>query len=145
MRRSAALSGLSRDHHRALVVARELCRARPEDAELLARRFVEFLAGHELDHFELEESILLPALEDEPGAERLVQLTREQHARLREAARSMRSGAAAADLGALHETGALLRDHVRMEERELFPLLEERLQPAALEGLGRRLREAEER
>jgi hemerythrin-like domain-containing protein len=36
--------------------------------------------------------------------------------------------------------GGRLREHVRVEERELFPLLEESLEPATLEEIGTRLR-----
>jgi len=42
----------------------------------------------------------------------------------------------------LRATGELLRDHVRTEERELFPLLEDRLGPSEIEALGERLRRA---
>jgi hypothetical protein len=35
-----------------------------------------------------------------------------------------------------HELGTLLHDHVRFEERELFPLLEDRLSEPQLERLG---------
>ena len=143
MRRSAALAGLSRDHHHALVVARQLYRARPQDAETAAERFVTFLAGHELAHFELEERVLLPALPDAPAAKELARTTRDQHARLRAAARRLQDRRDPPELAVLHEAGELLRDHVRMEEQELFPLVEESLDEAALEALGRRLREAD--
>jgi len=42
-------------------------------------------------------------------------------------------------LDAAHRLGALLSAHVRYEERELFPLLEERLSREDLAALGRAL------
>jgi hypothetical protein len=62
IKRSPALQPLSRDHHRALFEARELIRAGPENAQAAAARFVRFLAGHEVRHFGVEESLVLPAV-----------------------------------------------------------------------------------
>jgi len=45
MKRAAALAPLSRDHHLALVVARELARAGPGQTEAARGRFVRFLAN----------------------------------------------------------------------------------------------------
>jgi len=140
MRRSEALAPLSRDHHHALVIARDLARATPEDAAAVARRFVEFLKRHELAHFALEESILLPAVgEQEPGPA-LAQRVRADHSFLREAMRALADGDQAPGAERLHRVGARLREHVQMEERELFPHLERRLDDPALEAVGTRLR-----
>ena len=38
-----------------------------------------------------------------------------------------------------HALGALLNDHVRFEERELFELLESRLDPDELDRLGQEI------
>ncbi len=44
--------------------------------------------------------------------------------------------ASVAGVDSARELGALLRDHVRFEERELFALLEDRLTEPELERLG---------
>jgi hypothetical protein len=106
MKRSPALAPLSRDHHTALVVARDLTRASEADAGAVAERFVRFLSGHELAHFALEEALLLP---DQPGVD------------------------------FLHQIGRRLRAHVQLEEQEVFPYIEQVLEPAALDALGARL------
>jgi hemerythrin-like domain-containing protein len=139
MKRSAALAPLSRDHHVALVIARELARAAEADAEAAQARFVRFLGEHELAHFALEESVLLPALREEPSGPELARRMLEDHEWLRAAMRRLRGSADAASVEYLHAVGKRLRGHVQMEERELFPYLEEVLDAAALEEIGSQL------
>jgi hypothetical protein len=79
MRRSRALESLSRDHHVALVVARELTRATADTADAAALRFVRFLSEHELAHFAVEERVLLPALPPEEPGPALAQRPLEDH------------------------------------------------------------------
>jgi hemerythrin-like domain-containing protein len=140
MRRSEALAPLSRDHHHALVIAAALERADRDRAREAAARFVDFLAAHELAHFALEESLLLPAVRDEETGRTLVERVVKDHAYLRGACERIRCSQVAPDVSFLHTVGARLREHVRVEERELFPLLEESLEPATLEEIGTRLR-----
>ncbi len=140
MKRSAALAPLSRDHHVALVVARELTRADSDGAAAAAARFVELLEGRELEHFVLEESLLLPAVPaEEPGPTLIARLL-EDHEVLREAMRRLKYPPQPPDLDWLHEIGHRLRRHVQMEERELFPLIEESMTSAQLEQIGAALR-----
>ena len=139
MKRSEALAPLSRDHHVALVVARELSRAGDADAASATERFVRFLAGHELAHFALEESVLLPALPPgERGSALEVRLL-EDHEFLRDALHRLQASPAAGTVSFLHEVGERLRAHVRMEEQELFPYLEESLDERALAAIGAKL------
>ena len=139
MKRSTALSPLSRDHHAALVIASQLIGAGEQDAATTADRFVGFLAEHELRHFALEEELLLPTLLGLDSGVALASRVRAEHEQLRAAMRRLRDAPGRAEVEFLHETGRLLRAHVRMEERELFPLLEETLDPCALRELGGRL------
>jgi hemerythrin-like domain-containing protein len=139
MKRSPALAQLSRDHHVALVVARQLANAGTDDAAASAVRFVEFLAGHELAHFALEETVLLPAIPDGPRGQALAGRMLEDHEYLRLAADRLRDSLQPVSTDYLHQLGQRLRAHVQMEERELFPYLEQALDPTALEELGARL------
>jgi ketosteroid isomerase-like protein len=139
MKRSEALAPLSRDHHVALVVAAVLERADREGIDAAAARFVEFLTAHELSHFAQEEALLLPAVGDDDTGRALVARVLDDHAYLRDALERLRRADAPKDLGFVHEVGARLRAHVRMEEREFFPYLERTLDPAALEEIGSRL------
>ena len=140
MKRSDALVPLSRDHHQALVVARDLRRATDESAADAAQRFVQFLSRHELAHFALEESVLLPVIGAEGQGEALARQMLEDHAFLRDALRQVRAAGAVPAPAALRRIGERLRDHVQMEERQLFPHLEEALSESALEQVGARVR-----
>lgn len=132
MKRAPELTPLSREHHEALVLARRACEpARPgaEPAALRDQVLQRWEAFFEV-HFQLEETVLLPAL-SRAGASEDAAVAREQHQRLRRLVR---------DLGAmgpsvLPEWGEAMRDHVKWEERHLFPLAERLLDLAALEGL----------
>jgi len=81
-------------------------------------------------HFATEEEVLLPALA-EVGEEALVQRTREEHATLRRLVESAHRG----DRDALRAFGALLNEHVRFEENELFPTCEQRLADGILDAV----------
>lgn len=89
--------------------------------------------GRELEpHFRVEETVLLPALE-RIGELEVVQRTRRDHAELRELAAQAIDGA----IDAARGLGRLLEEHVRFEERELFPLCERRLPSAVLDEVAR--------
>ncbi len=127
MQRHPAFVQLSREHHRALVLAKRAGAASGPDAEALVdslrRIFVE-----ELDpHFRIEETGLLPALAA-VGEAAAVTRTLAEHTELRRRADTLNPD----DLA---EFGRLLGEHVRFEERQLFPLAEARLEPAILAAL----------
>ncbi len=141
MKRSAALAPLSRDHHQALEVALRLRRAQDDDAAAAIEGFRAFWHAIGSRHFEIEEQLLLPALpETDPEWRAACERVRDEHARLRAAGDALAAQPSAADARA---AGELLHDHVRFEERELFGVLEERLDLDALTALGRAVDEAE--
>jgi mannose-6-phosphate isomerase-like protein (cupin superfamily) len=133
MKRHPALVPLSHDHHQTLARARELRRAAGsgDDAELerASARFRRSFAGEVGRHFRDEEELLFPLLgEVEPPPESLVQAAL-QHARIRALVRRLPDRAAATELG------TLLERHVRLEERELFELIQETASEEQLESL----------
>lgn len=133
------MAPLSRDHHLALVIAYELTHAEPRTAKAAAARFVRLLAEHELAHFAREEAVLLPAVpEAEPGPA-LTRRVLEDHEYLRSAMRRLQSSPELSSVELLRDLGLRLRAHVMMEERELFPYVEQSLDAAALKDLGARL------
>ena len=141
MKRSPELTPLSHDHHQALFVALQLKRAEdPSPADL----FISFLADDGEEHFRMEESILLPAWfaggrADDAMAERVLS----DHLELRAAAQRLRDGERSVD--DLHSIGELLEQHVRFEERLLFPRIESDLDAESIAALGARLAAAESR
>jgi hemerythrin-like domain-containing protein len=139
MKRHPALAPLSRDHHHALVLAQRLRRAGAADAGDAATAFLEHWMEEERLHFRLEEEVLLPAYAayGDPDHPAIVQ-TLIDHVRIR---RDVGRLAESVDADLLHEIGGRLVDHVRLEENELFPLIEQTLPEPALAVLGERLRD----
>jgi hemerythrin-like domain-containing protein len=129
-KRAEALQPLSRDHLKALLTAKALKEA--TDPEDVRRRFLDFWHPDGGHHFRVEEEVLLPwwaryAEPDRPAIARML----EEHLEIRRQA--LRLADAEATLDDLHRLGHLLHDHVRFEERHLFPLIEESLTPEQLE------------
>jgi len=127
VKRSPALRDLSDDHHEGLVLARAAMRATEASREATWQRVAERFPTALEPHFAIEEDWLLPPLAT-CGATEGVARTRAEHAALR----AFVAPDAARTLSALHAFGALLHDHIRFEERVLFPDAEARLGAAAL-------------
>jgi len=120
MKRSPALVQLSREHHTALSLALRIEKADGDSALAEIAATLPALFRGELEpHFLEEERTLLPRLA-EAGETEAVARTLREHAELRDLVKAVQQGSAPA----LAEFGALLRAHVRFEERELFPLAE---------------------
>ena len=131
MKRAPALQSLSRDHNRALLLARRARRAAASgDEEAVRSSWAELAAAWDdeiADHFGCEERSVIPLLR-ELGADRLAtRLLREHRAIRRTMDRRERW-----DAERLGFLAAVMHDHVRCEERVAFPLLETRLSGDAL-------------
>lgn len=119
MKRDPRLRRLSFDHHHALVLARRAARG---DVSL---DDVRYALEHELTpHFAVEEQTLIPALA-RAGAPELADQARLAHAQIR----------ASVDVGDVATFARLLTEHVRFEERELFPACEQRLTSEVLDAV----------
>ncbi|MBP9713716.1 MAG: hemerythrin domain-containing protein [Sterolibacterium sp.] len=125
MKRSTALTSLSREHHTALVLAKQAQRLAHDQPESPAvQMFMSALKARfssELEpHFQVEETTLLRALEEntdmDTEARALARRTRHEH----EALRALAQRVSALDFSSLAPFGELLAAHVRFEERELF-------------------------
>jgi hemerythrin-like domain-containing protein len=134
VKRSRELTPLSRDHHVALEHALRLRRADDEHVAAVVARFLAYFVADGERHFASEEELLAPMIPAESRAlsERLLA----DHAEIRRRARELGE---LPDASRAVELGALLAAHVRFEERELFPLLEASLPPAALSDIARDL------
>lgn len=126
MKRSAELTALSREHHQSLRLARKcLDTAASGDRQQCMALCAEIVSifDQEWDrHFLNEEATIFDITRSMSGKihELGVQLV-EEHQQMREMAAKMEQ----CDCTSLSAFGALLKAHTRMEERELFPLLEE--------------------
>lgn len=86
---------------------------------LACQRVIRAYANELEPHFQLEEVSLLPLLQS-AETQPLVERTLADHQQLRGLIDALRQN----DAGALDSFGKCLSAHVRFEERELFPVLE---------------------
>ncbi len=140
MKRAEALRPLSREHLVALLTAKKLKEA--NDPVEASRVFLEFWEGDGARHFRVEEEVLLPtwamhAKVDRDGVRRML----DEHLAIRR--ERLRLVAGELTLEQVRELGVLLHDHVRFEERQLFPRVEEDLDAADLDRLAVAIEEAE--
>ena len=136
MKRSSQLHPLSMEHHLSLALAnRAIKTARSGDEaamKTLAREIAAEFPERWDRHFSNEEKTIfrmLDAREDGP-AEMTAELRR-QHNEMRAMAEALGAG----NTALLERFGMLLRDHTRLEERELFPIAETLLTPAELDSV----------
>ena len=144
MKRSDALIPLSHDHHHALDAALRLRRADAGTVGNAVASFLEFWERDGARHFAIEEQLVLPALPETDETWRTAtERIRAEHAEIRARAARLATLGGEERLAVAAELGAMLRDHVRFEERELFPMVEAGLSPADLDRLGRQVADAE--
>ena len=148
MPRHAALIPLSHDHHHALVLALRLKkggpasqndRGWPTDISGQLQSTLEFAKDELLPHFLIEEEILYPAAREQrsESLDLLIGQLLEDHTSMRAVLHDLKSTQAPESeiLGQLQQFGAQLGKHIRREERELFPLIEQLVPPSQLQGL----------
>jgi hemerythrin-like domain-containing protein len=142
MKRHPALQTLSRDHHQALVIAQRLRRAGDDGAGEAQAAFLDFWRSEGELHFRVEEEVLLPRLAAAGGADSAAAArVLVDHAEIRLRALRLQGGPVSAAL--LKELGELLAEHVRLEERDLFPMIEEILNDRQLRILAADVEDAE--
>lgn len=135
MKRDPALTSLSHDHHQALFVAQQLRRAADETAESARAAFLAYWEEHGRVHFRVEEEVLLPAYAAHGISHHpLVARALCDHVTIRQLADALARDPHPT-VGALQELGIELAHHVRFEERELFPLIEQTMPAEALAAL----------
>ena len=129
MKRHEGLFPLSHHHH-ALVISKDLKDIGTSKGEktykIVLRELVEFWEKDGNEHFRDEEEVLIPLylrFESEPNVD-LVKKVLYQHAEIRGLITAIRNNQQA-DHEQLNLLGHLLDEHIRLEERELFPVIEE--------------------
>ena len=124
MPRRGELLELSREHHAALMLARDakhLSLAAPRDAlKAMNRRIAEYWQASMAAHFRHEEALLLRYPYALPTVREMRLL--DEHRVL--AAISVRAGAGGMDAASKRDFGKQLAAHVRFEERECFDALQ---------------------
>jgi iron-sulfur cluster repair protein YtfE (RIC family) len=145
VRRDPSLIPLSQQHHNGLALCVLTRRSVGSDSSVancqrLARRIVDRYELELANHFELEESVLFPAIRTDIGNLTLVEVLVSEHREMERMVDNLRSGAV--DQSQLEEFCSLLESHIRREERELFEDVQDKMRPETrtvlLEELNRR-------
>ncbi|MCZ6778440.1 MAG: hemerythrin domain-containing protein [Acidobacteria bacterium] len=137
MKRHPSLQPLSRDHHEALLqvqMLRSAAEGSPDDRRVARVSFRDLWDGWFRDHLDLEERRLPPLIPAAGDVDRL----RKEHDDIRFLAEEFVRGAAEAEpAGALMlRLAERLHDHIRWEERQLFPAIEQATGEEKLRSLG---------
>lgn len=129
MKRHAALIPLSREHHGGLILARLLqkdappYKGLPTDLPGKAQYAAKFYHDELIEHFEREEKILPLVKNVDPRLDELLESMVDEHRVLHLLFSDLVNHA---DLAShLDILGKTLEDHIRKEERELFPLIQD--------------------
>jgi hemerythrin-like domain-containing protein len=131
-KRHPSLQPLSRHHHHALVVAQMLIKQQ-EPLDVIRDKLRDFWEHGGREHFSEEEEYLLPEFAkhqpiDIPEIRELLL----EHIRIRSLVSEI---AIDAHHEKMSQLGELLREHVRKEERVVFPMIEAGLPEASLRKL----------
>jgi hemerythrin-like domain-containing protein len=120
IKRSKQLTPLSKDHHEGLLFAWKIKQGLKNNADkkLIAEYVQWFWQNHLQEHFREEEQILAPHL---PADNALLQQMIEGH---QEIEAMIHINESIADENLLQQLAKATDDHIRFEERELFPYAE---------------------
>jgi len=137
MKRHEALVTLSSEHHQGLVWSKKLLdltdSIETRESQSILQEFFEVWHQEINPHFQKEEQILLPLFDrtDAGTAEPVIEMFR-QHIHLRAKVYDLND---APSLKIAHAVGEQLKDHIRFEERDLFPFIEEHSSVEVLERI----------
>jgi hemerythrin-like domain-containing protein len=128
-KRHSRLIPLTHDHHHALAQARRLRVAAGEtSAQRLdqASQFLHFFSVDTIGHFRKEEEILFPLGIDDPEAAPLLGRVVVDHLRIHALVARLRGQVNQQEVteAVARQVADALEAHIRLEEGELFPLLE---------------------
>ena len=142
MKRHESLIPISRQHHGGLLTARLLqhgappYKGMPTTPEAKRDYVIDFLKTHLKPHFILEENtVFILALEASEDLALQVRQLQEQHLLLEKLILALPSIPASELPDKLHETGKLLEQHIRQEERIFFEQLQQELSEIKLKEL----------
>ncbi|MBS1743144.1 MAG: hemerythrin domain-containing protein [Bacteroidetes bacterium] len=129
MKRHDALIPLSRDHHQALILSRLLrndapvYKGLPQDAEGKMKYAKDYFLQSLSDHFDQEELVFEKVKNIHKDIDQLITEIVQEHTLLREKFTSLTLNENITEQ--LNQLGRLLETHIRKEERNLFPLIEQ--------------------
>ena len=145
MKRDEQLQPLSHQHHNGLMAALLLKKGVDKKADpAVMNDFIVSVWNNELrNHFIKEEVYLHPHVLQIPSLMDKYELMKKEHHQIRHVVDAIRSGNSAVEH--ITEFYTLLEKHIRFEERDLFPFIQENIQPEQLSELGKNLEHLESR
>jgi hemerythrin-like domain-containing protein len=144
MKRHQQLQPLSRQHHNGLLASMLLKKGikKAADPKEMAAFIIDFWQNDLEDHFKAEEDFLLPALAAIDFDTSLTNILKEEHALLRSYILSQKQNPN--NISNIISFADLLEQHIRFEERKLFPAAEKSLSEDQLQQLGKHLHDGDE-
>jgi hemerythrin-like domain-containing protein len=139
MKREKQLQPLSHQHHNGLMAALLLKKGveKQADTTVMDDFIVSVWNGELRNHFIKEEVYLHPHVLQIPSLMEKYELMKAEHHQIRHLIDAIRSGDS--NVARITDFYTLLEKHIRFEERELFPFIEQNIQPEQLNELGRNL------
>lgn len=133
-KRHPALVPVARDHHDGLLLAIRLQQGERAELKLwshdpgLQTEFVvAFFDQHLTRHFAVEEEQVFPLGRHLADAAAVIERLIGQHRQIASIVEDLRTDPAGDRRTTLQELGRLLEEHIRLEDRTLFPMLEAKL------------------
>ncbi len=147
MKRHPVLVSLSQEHHEGLLLAvrlqqgeNALLRLWSHDPYWQAEFVVKFFEDHLVEHFDAEEQFIFPLIKSHiPEHQSIIDRLQSEHDEMRASVDIFRNPDEKKLESYLKEFGKLLEEHIRCEERELFPLMEQHFSEAIFEQLNQQL------
>ena len=141
MKRSKELETLSWEHHDGLVIAARIKNDLKKEAEPvhLIPYITDIYTNYLRHHFKQEEESFLTPLKVFPEAKELLNRMLDEHTQFAEIFAQI-DPLDSEVFKPVGRFGELLHDHIRFEERQLFPLVEKLLSPEQLSAIERYLR-----
>ena len=138
IKRNESLVNLSREHHFSLLFGWKIRQGLKNNTapERIVPYVHYFWKNHILPHFKEEEEILFS-----PDSDSLVKRAKQEHAAIQQLIEKLSASSGIQLAEDLRQLAASLDKHIRFEERELFPHLENILMPGQLELIGKQLKE----
>lgn len=136
IKRNEHIKKLSQDHHLSLLFCWKIRQGLKMNVsiERICKYVSYFWQQHLQPHFREEEEILFVPLKDKQ-----VQSAINEHKRIRKQIRDLANYSESNVRKSLADLAGMVDDHVRYEERKLFPHLEKKLSKEQLENIGKQI------
>ncbi|MBV8327723.1 hemerythrin domain-containing protein [Chryseobacterium sp.] len=133
MKRNENIILLSRDHHSGLLCSWKIRQGLKKTVETkrIQKYILYFWKYHLKHHFREEEQILFPYLEDKYAAR-----VQSEHQQIKSLISQIKNSE---NRDLFSDFAGLLEQHIRFEERQWFPHLEEKLNNTVLDKIGKEL------